>query len=74
MPIHLYNAAKYFSKIIPSIIVVIKSQNAKKKGEDGFILYCIFNIIATIYCTIWDYYMDWGLLRSRKSENFMLRD
>ena len=76
MTIHLYNAAKYFSKIMPILIVLSFKGNGKKyKQHDvAFILYCIFNIIATIYCSIWDYYMDWGLFRSKKPENYFLRD
>jgi len=74
MKINLYNAAKYFSKIVPPIIAIIFSkQNPKKVGNNvGFILFFISNVIATVYCTIWDYYMDWGLFRSKKI--FMLRD
>ena len=28
---------------------------------------------ATIYVTMWDYYMDWGLIRSFEKANFLLR-
>ena len=38
------------------------------------IYYLISNTIATIWCSVWDYYMDWGLFRSFKKERFMLRD
>jgi hypothetical protein len=31
-------------------------------------------VLATFYCLGWDYYMDWGLLRSRKQGHYLLRD
>lgn len=37
-------------------------------------MYVIFNLIATLYCGIWDYYMDWGLWRSKKKGHYGLRD
>ena len=77
--VNIYNAGKYLSKIIPTIIVIYyqsidASSNVKKFQTKGFYYYAISNIIATIWCTIWDFYMDWGLFRAKKKENFILRD
>lgn len=33
----------------------------------------MFQIIATVYCAAWDYYMDWGLLRSDEPGKYGLR-
>eukprot|EP00356_Strombidium_inclinatum_P008973 CAMPEP_0170486846 /NCGR_PEP_ID=MMETSP0208-20121228/5769_1 /TAXON_ID=197538 /ORGANISM="Strombidium inclinatum, Strain S3" /LENGTH=166 /DNA_ID=CAMNT_0010760919 /DNA_START=2126 /DNA_END=2623 /DNA_ORIENTATION=+ len=71
---HLFNAGKYFSKLLPPLITAIFTSSSKKAGNDGFKLYIIFNTIATMYCMVWDYYMDWGLFRSKKSGRFGLRN
>ena len=31
-------------------------------------------MIDTLYCATWDYFMDWGILRSFKPHTFLLRD
>lgn len=31
-------------------------------------------MIATLYCSFWDYYYDWGLCRSRKAGSYLLRE
>lgn len=49
-------------------------QNADGSFKEGFTLYIIFNMIATLYCSFWDYYYDWGLCRSRKKGSFLLRE
>ena len=38
-----------------------------------FFIWLTFQLIATFYCLVWDYYMDWGLFRSWKAESFGLR-
>ena len=76
---NLYNAGKYMSKIIPVLIVIyfetddIKNK-VKKFNGDGFYYYLIANMISTLWCAVWDYYMDWGLFRSFKKDKFMLRE
>ena len=45
----------------------------KHIGATGFYYYLVFNTIATVYCMVWDYYMDWGLFRSKKSGKYGLR-
>lgn len=73
--IQLWNAGKYFSKLVPPFIVVLDlGSPAKKIGSNLFIYYMIFNLIATIYCCVWDFYIDWGLFRSSKKGTYGLRD
>ena len=66
----LANAGKYFSKMIPPVLAI---WYAKKVYGQGFWIYFVFNLIATLYCLVWDYYMDWGLFRSWESGSYMLR-
>ena len=62
---------KYLSKIIPGMLAIWCE---KKLGAHGFAVYFIFNLIATLYCMVWDFYMDWGLFRSSESGKYCLRD
>lgn len=66
---HLWNAGKYFSKMVPPFIAIFYS---KKVDHVGFEYYLLSNLIATFYCLYWDYYFDWGLFRSK--EVYILRD
>lgn len=45
-------------------------------GKQGtaFWFYVFFQMIATIFVTIWDFYMDWGLFRSTKQNTRFLRN
>ena len=70
---HLLNAGKYSSKLIPPAITCIYAKSNKTDG-DGFAIYLVFELIATNYCLIWDFYMDWGLFRSTKSGKYALRE
>jgi|LauGreDrversion4_2_1035121.scaffolds.fasta_scaffold488557_2 hypothetical protein len=38
------------------------------------IIYVIFGLAVTIYCLAWDFYMDWGLFRTRARGKYLLRD
>jgi hypothetical protein len=53
------NALKYFSKIVPPMVAIWAE---KKVGGELFRVYFTFEMIATLYCLLWDFYMDWGLL------------
>lgn len=72
MKVHLVNAGKYFSKLIPPLIAALINTSTKV-NSDQFWLYCLFQTIATLYCTVWDYYMDWGLFRCFDDKNYLLR-
>ena len=37
-------------------------------------MYIVFGMISTIYCLYWDYYMDWGLFRSKEKGRKYLRN
>jgi hypothetical protein len=72
LKVHLINTGKYFSKMIPPIIVIFDIHSGKVSDEN-FILFLIFNLIATCYCTSWDYYMDWGMIRCFDKGKYLLR-
>jgi hypothetical protein len=69
---HLINAGKYFSKLVPPFILLFYP-TGKNSDCEMFWLFCLFNTIATLYCTVWDYYMDWGLIRSTEPGKLGLR-
>ena len=79
LTVNLYNAGKYFSKIVPVLIVIyFETDNidnkVKKYYGNGFSYYLVSNVISTLWCAVWDYYMDWGLFRSFKKDRYMLRE
>ena len=45
-------------------------------GSKGlfFWLYIFFQMLATIFVTVWDFFMDWGLFRSTKKSTPYLRN
>ena len=69
---HLVNAGKYSSKLFPPLVVAIDA-NSSQAGGQYFEYFIIFYTIATLYCLVWDYYMDWGLFRSSEKNTYMLR-
>lgn len=72
MGVHKINAGKYFSKLVPPVILVFTA-NSNKMSGDHFWIFFAFNVIATSYCTVWDYIMDWGLFRCWDKGKYMLR-
>ena len=46
----------------------------KKLGQEYYWIYFGLNLIANVYSVWWDYYMDWGLFRGTKKDNWWLRD
>lgn len=72
--IHLVNAGKYLSKILPTIILLYQSELLLKINDDNFWVWFGLQIFATLYCLIWDYYIDWGLFRSENPKKYMLRE
>ena len=64
--VHQVNAGKYFSKLLPPLLAALR-------GPEYFGLYIVFLAIATLYCLVWDYYMDWGLFRSKEPDTYGLR-
>lgn len=72
MNIHFANAGKYFSKLVPPL-VVLALPKSKSIGDSNFWLFIFVNVVATMYSFCWDIYMDWGLLRSKASGTYGLR-
>ena len=69
--VHLINAGKYFLSILPGVLVIWVHSAAQFSGlryepDTIFWTYFAVSMIKTIYCFIWDIYMDWGLCRSNK--------
>jgi hypothetical protein len=58
---NLVNAAKYVSLIIQASLYITYEVTMSEVVLWCYISYAIFN---TVFCVIWDYYIDWGLLRS----------
>mmetsp|Transcript_13148 Transcript_13148/g.22246 ORF Transcript_13148/g.22246 Transcript_13148/m.22246 type:complete len:273 (-) Transcript_13148:259-1077(-) len=76
MRVHLFNAGKYTSKIVPVLIasdVLFNPGNNKVNGAH-FPAFLFFNTLATLYCLVWDYYMDWGFFRSTDPRKPLLRN
>ena len=67
---NLVNAAKYISIIIFTSFFVAYSTT---KSSFWFYVYVVYGVFNTIFCLGWDFYMDWGLLRSFKPGTRFLR-
>ncbi|KAJ7185646.1 EXS-domain-containing protein [Mycena filopes] len=68
---HLINAGKYGAGIVSQLCYVVWRHRGGRY-DSAFVLWCIFNAIATTYALIWDFLMDWSILR-RHSQHFLLR-
>ena len=69
----MYNAGKYFSKLLPPLVIALATAGCKHPGGDWYSTWLIVETVATLYCLIWDFYMDWGLFRSWEKGTYMLR-
>ncbi|KAL2546731.1 Phosphate transporter PHO1-like protein 10 [Forsythia ovata] len=67
---HGYNGLRYFLTIVA---VVIRTAFELKKQLTWQVLALVSSVIATMFNTYWDIFIDWGLLQ-RKSRNLFLRD
>lgn len=67
---HGYNGLRYFLTIVA---VVIRTAFELKKQFTWQVLALVSSVIATMFNTYWDIFVDWGLLQ-RKSKNMFLRD
>ena len=83
--LQLANAAKYISKLIPTIVLVLGgstlplwSQMSSDEGDNkwglredqsGFYAYVITQTIATSFCLYWDIRWDWGLCIGKEPGN-----
>lgn len=70
----MINAGKYFSKLVVPFVLLFLPNGSTKVDAEYFYVWCFFEFIATMYCMLWDYYMDWGLWRCFKKGKWGLRD
>jgi hypothetical protein len=68
---HLVNGGKYFSSIAIQISAAFKI--FYPNSAFAYWIFVPIAIVSTIYCLIWDYYMDWGLFRSHEKGKKYLR-
>ncbi|KAJ7158187.1 EXS family protein/ERD1/XPR1/SYG1 family protein [Mycena crocata] len=68
---HLINAGKYGAGIVSYLCYFIWRHHGGHY-DSAFALWCIFNTISTTYALIWDFLMDWSILRLH-SRYFLLR-
>jgi len=71
----LYNAGKYFTGILASLIFIVYKV-ADRELNEGIVAYRFYLavlLISTVYSYVWDIYMDWGLLRCKDSGKYGLR-
>ncbi|KAJ7906259.1 EXS family-domain-containing protein [Mycena leptocephala] len=81
---HLINAGKYGAGIVNYLVYFIWRQSLCAQHPQYFIfipgghydstfaLWCLFNSLYTTYALIWDFLMDWSILRPH-SRHFLLR-
>ena len=70
MRVHLVNAGKYLSMILIQFANIFRH---KLKGDVTLLVFVGVGIASTLYAYCWDLYMDWGLVRSREKDTFLLR-
>ena len=63
---NLYNTLKYVSKMVPPVILIFY-EGANKKSNAYFYVWFNFQVITTLYVTVWDFYMDWGLFETLRN-------
>ena len=68
---NLVNAGKYVSIMIMAGLYVAYEENQSNGGL--LAVYIVYGIANTIFCLAWDFYMDWGLLRSNEPGKRFLR-
>uniref|UniRef100_A0A7I4DLS2 Uncharacterized protein n=1 Tax=Physcomitrium patens TaxID=3218 RepID=A0A7I4DLS2_PHYPA len=67
----LQNAGKYMSAIVALLLRQAFGNHPQITAL--WVLSLIASVVATIYASYWDFYVDWGLL-NKKSKNKWLRD
>ena len=65
-----FNALKYFTVIIPPLISIYLGS---RLFEPNYQVWLVFKIIATIYVTVWDWIVDWGMFTCFEKGKFCLR-
>lgn len=67
---NLVNAAKYISIMIMASLYVAYDIHRTNTLLAVYLIYGLFN---TVFCLGWDFYMDWGLFRSKDGGKRFLR-
>ena len=55
-------------------MVTVIYPRSKYLGGEGFKIWLFTQLFATLFSMVWDFYMDWGLFRSKKPGKYLLRD
>jgi len=69
LKLHLLNALKYFSCILVQLANIYKEED-----DTSFALFTTIYFLSTLYCCFWDFYFDWGLMRTVAPGKWGLRD
>ena len=69
----LVNAAKYMSKIVPTVTLILGSSKTMDFSTT-YKFYFGSQVFTTLFCLYWDYKWDWGLFRGTRKDNWYLRD
>lgn len=67
---HAINGFRYFLTIVA---VAIRTAFELKKGATWKVLAFVSSIVAIMFNTYWDIFVDWGLIQ-KNSKNLFLRD
>lgn len=67
---NLVNAAKYVCIMIFSGLFVLYKE---LRTDWALVVYVTFGVCTSIYCMVWDFYIDWGLFRSTEPGKQFLR-
>jgi hypothetical protein len=62
---HVVNAGKYATCLVTILIPYV--------SDISMTALVLMMTISSIYCYIWDIYMDWGMLRSKRAGRKYLR-
>ncbi|KAJ7276064.1 EXS family-domain-containing protein [Mycena haematopus] len=70
LPMHLINAGKYGAGIVSYLCYFIWRHRGQY--DAAFTCWCLFNLLYTALALIWDFLVDWSILRPR-SRHWLLR-
>ena len=67
----MYNAGKYFTGILAVLAHVWVT---KFEFDAVFFVWLAVKFVSTVYSLVWDFRMDWGILRTKQRGRYGLRD
>ena len=56
------------------MIPIFSTLHNDTDAESLFVIFLAVSAIGAMYSYVWDIYMDWGLMRTKKKGHFMLRE